>query len=195
MRRSIHRVVLIAAGFVLMAGVLFPEEKEAQPIRPALLVIDIQNQFLAGMAEKDMALQYINGLIWMFRENGFPIIRIYHTDPKWGPNPDSKEFQFPESVNIRDDDPKIVKNYPSAFKKTDLDQTLKNLNCNTLFLCGLSATACVLATYHTAQDLDYNVFIVRDAIMSPNARHTDFVEEVFNTVPWEAVRVMLESAK
>jgi nicotinamidase-related amidase len=194
MRRSIHRVVLVV-GLILAAGVLFPGEKEAQPIRPALLVIDIQNQFITGMAEKDMALQYINGLIWMFRENGFPVIRVYHTDPKWGPKPDSKEFQFPESINIEDDDPKIVKNYPSAFKKTELDQTLKDLNCNTLFLCGLSATACVLATYHTAQYLDYNVFMVRDAIMSPNARHTDFVEEVFNTIPWEAVRVMLESAK
>ena len=185
----------IIISLTVCVGFLAAENKTVKPIRPALLVIDIQNQFLDGMAEKDMALKYINGLIWMFRENGFPIIRIYHTDPKWGPNPDSKEFQFPESVNIRDDDPKIVKHYSSAFKKTELDQTLKNLNCNTLFLCGLSATACVLATYHCAQDLDYNVFIVRDAIMSPNARHTDFVEEVFNTVPWEAVRVMLESVK
>ncbi len=182
-------------GLTLCIGSLSAEEKEVRPIRPALLVIDIQNQFLSGMADKDMALQYINGLIWMFRENGFPVIRVYHTDPKWGPKPGSKEFQFPESINIKDDDPKIVKNYPSAFKKTELDQTLKDMNCNTLFLCGLSATACVLATYHTAQDLDYNVFMVRDAIMSPKVQDTDFVEEAFNTVPWEAVQLMLESAK
>jgi nicotinamidase-related amidase len=182
-------------GLTLCIGSLSAEEKKVRPIRPALLVIDIQNQFLSGMADKDMALQYINGLIWMFRENGFPVIRVYHTDPKWGPKPGLKEFQFPESINIKDDDPKIVKNYPSAFKKTELDQTLKDLNCNTLFLCGLSATACVLATYHTAQDLDYNVFMVRDAIMSPKVQDTDFVEEVFNTVPWEAVQLMLESAK
>ena len=195
MNKAIHWLSLVIIGLTLCVGSLVAEDKEVKPIQPALLVIDIQNQFLSGMAEKDMVLQYINGLIWMFRENGFPIIRVYHTDPQWGPKPDSKEFQFPESINIKDDDPKIVKNYPSAFKKTELDQILQDLNCNTLFLCGLNATACVLATYHTAQDLDYNVFIVRDAIMSPNARHTDFVEEVFNTVPWEVVQVILESAK
>ena len=195
MNKVIHWLSLFIIGLTLYVGSLVAEDKEVKPIQPALLVIDIQNQFLSGMAEKDMVLQYINGLIWMFRENGFPIIRVYHTDPQWGPKQDSKEFQFPESINIKDDDPKIVKNYPSAFKKTELDQILQDLNCNTLFLCGLSATACVLATYHTAQDLDYNVFIIRDAIMSPNARHTDFVEEIFNTVPWEAVQVILESAQ
>ena len=96
---------------------------------------------------------------------------------------------------IQDDDPMIVKNFPNAFKKTELDEMLSDMKSNTLFLCGLSAVGCVLATYHGAMDRDYNVFMFKDALISHNSRYTDFVEEVFETVSWKAVEVMLESAK
>ena len=43
---------------------------------------------------------------------------------------------------------------------------LKEKGSNTLFLCGLSAVGCVLATKTGAQNNDYKAFIVKDAIMS-----------------------------
>ena len=185
-------IFYMAIAFPVVAG-----EKMGEPIKPVLLIIDIQNEYMPMMEEneKEMALKYINGAIWLFREYGFPIIRVYHTDPKWGPSPDSESFQFPESVMIQDDDPKIVKNFPNAFKKTELDEMLGDMKSNTLFLCGLSAVGCVLATYHGAMDRDYNAFMFKDALISHNSRYTDFVEEVFETVSWKAVEVMLESAK
>jgi nicotinamidase-related amidase len=87
---------------------------------------------------------------WFFREHGLPVIRVYHTDLKWGPAPDSDGFQFLPSIMAQDEDPKIVKNYPNAFKKTELETLLREKGCNTVFLCGLSSTGCVLATYHGA---------------------------------------------
>lgn len=184
------------AAFFVMGSFLFaqtdaPEKKQ---MRPALLVIDIQNKYLPRMdeAEKNHALNLINGSIWLFRQHGLPIIRVYHTDPQWGPKPDEEDFQFPSSIIIEDDDPKIVKNYPSAFKKTELEEILREQEINTLFLCGLSAVGCVLATYHGALDLDFNVFMIKNAIMSHNSEYTDFVEEIFDVVNYTTLKFMLE---
>ncbi len=42
----------------------------------------------------------------------------------------------------------------SAFKHTGLNKILRERKCNILFLCGLSAVGCVLATYFGGKDLD-----------------------------------------
>ena len=172
------------------------DKPEKNPIRPALLVIDIQNQYLPYMEERDksLGLEMINGAIFLFREKGFPVIRVHHADLQWGPEIDSDGFKFPESVLVSEDDPLIVKHYPSAFKKTELDSLLKSLDVNTVYLTGLSAVGCVLATYFGAGDLDYNAFMVRDAIMSHDAELTDFVEKAFDIVTWEGLKIVLDSA-
>ncbi|NIO29818.1 MAG: isochorismatase family protein [Candidatus Latescibacteria bacterium] len=181
---------------VLNASAYAKESKEqtGKEMKPALLVIDIQNEYLPYMAEKekDIALRVINGAIVLFRENGFPIIRVYHTDPQYGPKPDTEAFEFPSSIFIEDTDPKIIKNYPSAFTKTDLEKTLDDLECNTLFLCGLSAVGCVLATYHGAVDRDFKVFMIKDGLMSHNSTYTDVIEDISNTINYTTLKFMLE---
>jgi nicotinamidase-related amidase len=166
-------------------------------MKPCLIVIDIQNQYLTYVPEREkfLAMEMINGLINFFREQGYPIIRVYNTHPEWGPKPDTEAFEFPESVTIEPSDPKIIKNYPSAFKKTELNELLRQQDRNTLFLCGLSAVGCVLYTYFDAQNYEYDVFMIRDAIMSHNSEYTDFVEEIFNTVNWTSLQVMLKYAE
>jgi nicotinamidase-related amidase len=137
----------------------------------------------------------INRVIQMFREHGFPVIRVYNTDLQHGPKPDTEAFEFLSSVEIRPQDPKIVKNYPNAFKRTELDQWLRREGCNTLFLCGLNAVYCVLATYHGAADLDYDVFLVKDAVMSHNPGYTRFVEDILSAVGLKALAIILEQAR
>ena len=189
-------ILVILVSFVL-ADANETENKVKEPMKPALLVIDIQNQFLPYMEEreKNLGLEMINGAIWMFRQYGFPVILVYHTDPQWGPKPDTEVFQFPESVTINDNDPKVIKNFPNAFKKTELKKIVDERGCNTLFLCGLSAVGCVLATYFDAQDLDYNVFMIKDAIMSHESNLTDAVENICDTVSYTTLKVMLEGAE
>ena len=166
-------------------------------IKPALLVIDIQNAYLPMMDEKDKkwAMEGINYYIALFRGNGFPVIRVYHTDLKAGPKPDSEEFAFPKTVAILPDDPMIVKNYPSAFKKTELDKLLKARGCNTLFLCGLSAVGCVLATYHGGKDLDYEVYMLKGALISHDAALTKAVQEISRTIDYYPLKMVLESVR
>jgi len=192
-------VLLVISVVITLTSVIFPaaaaEKHEA--MKPALLVIDIQNQFLPWMVEeeREFGLQMINNAIGLFRQNGFPVIRVYHSDSKWGPDPESEAFRFPESVLIQDDDLMIIKNYPSAFKKTELEKMLAKKECNTVFLCGLSSVGCVLATYFGAQDRDLDVFMVKDALMSHKESYTDFIQEICDTVSWKAMQVMLENTK
>jgi nicotinamidase-related amidase len=88
----------------------------------------------------------------------------------------------------------VIKTYGDGFNKTDLDKVIKATGSNTLFLCGLSATGCVLATWIGAQDNDYKAFMVKDAIISPNAGYTRNVEEMFDAVTYDVVQLIVEHA-
>ncbi|MEI6457143.1 MAG: isochorismatase family cysteine hydrolase, partial [bacterium] len=154
----------------------FAQEKTGKPketIKPALLVIDIQKAFMPMMSsDKEMAMEYINALIELFRKHGYPVIRVYHTSEEYGVTPGTEGFEYPETVKILPDDPKVLKTYGDGFNKTDLDKVIKATGSNTLFLCGLSAVGCVLATWIGAQNHDYKAFMVKNAIISHNAEYT-----------------------
>lgn len=172
------------------------QTSQSQRMKPALLVIDIQNQYLTFVQEreKELALYMINAAISLFRHHGFPVIRVYHTDPEFGPEPGTEAFKFPPDIQIDAQDLEIIKHFPSAFKKTVLENALFEEGVNTVFLCGLSAVGCVLATYYGAMERDFKAFMIKDGLMSHNSRYTDFVEEVFETVGYTALNVMLENA-
>ena len=195
MKKIILLIVLLLVISLAWVNAAEPAKAVTAKIKPALLVIDIQNAYLPRMDEKDkkLGMEMINYYIKLFRDSGFPVIRVYHTNPKMGPKVDSEEFQFPKTVAIRDDDAKVIKNFGNAFKHTDLDRLLKDKGCNTLFLCGLSAVGCVLATYHGAMDLDYDVFMLKDALISHDAVLTKAVQEICTTIDYYAVRLVLQS--
>ena len=172
-------------------------EPDKKQIKPALLVIDIQNEFLKYMSEDDkkLGMEVINGAIYTFRQHKLPVIRVYHTNPNWGPKPGSEPFEFPKSVIIKDDDPKVIKNFPSAFQKTDLGKILKEKECNALFLCGLSSVGCVLATYFGGIERDYKVFMLKEGIMSHNSEYTRVIRDICETVSFETMGFLLEHIK
>jgi len=89
----------------------------------------------------------------------------------------------------------IIKDYSNAFNKTGLEKLLRDKGCNVLFLCGLSATDCVLATYLGAQDLDFDAFLIREALISPDSTATRFVAGHYEAVSYGALKVMLKYAQ
>jgi nicotinamidase-related amidase len=184
--------------FSIISGSLFSQiqEKGKSTIKPALLVIDIQNAYLKGMAQqdKDIAMPDINYYIDLFRTNGYPVIRIYHYSKKFGPEQGTDEFEFPSSVEIKSGDPKIIKTYPDGFNKTDLNKILQEKGVNTVFLCGLSAVGCILATWIGAQNNDYNAFMIKDAIMSHNSDYTNQIEVMFDAVGSDVINLILENS-
>jgi len=199
MKHKFYFTTLFLLVLFLMSTSIFAQktEPEKKPVKPALLVIDIQNEFLKYMSEDDkkLGMEIINGAIYMFRQHNLPIIRVYHTDPKWGPQPGTEPFEFPKSVIIKDDDPKVIKNFPSAFQKTELDKILKEKGCNTLYLCGLSAVGCVLATYFGGMERDYKMFMIKEGIMSHNSEYTRVIRDICETVSFETMVFMLGQIK
>ncbi len=170
-------------------------KKSKNQIRPAFLIIDTQNKYLKTISsrDKELAFFFINLLIDLFRTNGYPVIRIYHTDKDKEEDQESEDFRYPPSINIKPDDIKLVKTYSDSFNKTSLDKILKETGSNTLFISGLSAVGCVLATKIGAMNHDYKAFIVRDAIMSHNTEFTRNVETMFDAISYDAVKLILEN--
>jgi nicotinamidase-related amidase len=122
------------------------------------------------------------------------VIRIYHHNEESGPRPNTQEFEYPDSIQIKPADTQVIKTYSDSFNKTSLDEILKNSASNTLFLCGLSAVGCVLATRTGAFNHDYKPFIVKDAIMSHSTEYTKNVEQMFDAVSYDMVRLIVENA-
>ncbi len=164
-------------------------------IKPALLVIDVQNKYMGMITprDKELAIFFINLLIELFRKHKFPIIRIYHNNKENGLGPNTEEFEYPASILIKPEDTQIIKTYSDSFNKTNLNKVLKEKRSNTLFLCGLSAVGCVLATRTGAQNNDYRAFIVKDAIMSHSTEYTKNVEVMFDAVRYDMVKLILEN--
>jgi nicotinamidase-related amidase len=187
---------------VLLGGLLVSCQKQqlqqtavpAVSFKPALLVVDIQNEYLPTMDQRDVqpGMEAINAAIGMFRKHQFPVIRVYNTEIGRGPAPGTEAFEFPKTVPVTVDDPHIIKNYPSAFTKTSLDSLLKSQGCNAVYVCGLSAVGCVLATYYGAMDRGYDTYMVREAIISHNADYTNVIRNITGALPLQFVDLNLK---
>lgn len=186
-------LLIVLSVATTIATTAAAQQETSEPIRPALLVMDIQNVYLPMMdqSDHDMMMRVIKACIQQFRSYDLPVICIYHTDPQWGPEPGTEDFEFPDSINIVEDDPKIVKSLPSAFAKTELEKVLSELKVDTVFITGISATGCALATYFGAAEYGLDAFMVESGISSANAAHTDAVTEFTQSVGWGALNAIL----
>ena len=155
-------------------------------MKPALLVIDIQNAWLDSNVDLKKSvhkrIDVINGAIGWFRRNRLPIVVIYHEDKERGAVPGTKPFEFPDTVDIDSSDIKITKRYPNAFGKTELEATLRREGCDTVVIVGLSASGCALATFFGALDCDFTPYLVRGGVASHIEEHVRFVEEICETL-------------
>ena len=155
-------------------------------MKPVLLVIDVQNFVLDLFpGYSDSVKEHsktMNDAIALFRRKGLPLVVVYHEDKEQGPRPGTRAFAFHESIDVRDSDPKVVKNYPNAFNKTPLTDMLKDLGCDTVFIVGLSAVGCAMATYHGAIDLDLEPYFVQGGVAADTEEHVRMAEEICRTI-------------
>jgi len=159
-------------------------------MKPALLVIDIQNIWLDDNADLKRSVEkridVINGAIAWFRQNKRPVIVVYHEDEERGLMPGTKPFEVPEYVKIKETDVKVSKRYPSAFGKTELEAVLRREGCDAVVIAGLSASGCVLASYFGAWDHDIHPYLVQGGVASHNEEHVRAAEDICETVSLEA---------
>ncbi|HSG27670.1 MAG TPA: isochorismatase family protein [Candidatus Krumholzibacterium sp.] len=194
MRRLSMLACIIPVLLVLPVRAAIGQEREKIELRPALVVIDIQNEYMPMMECSDMERfqDNINQLMAMFREYGMPVFRVHHSSPDRGPEPGSEGFKYPEAFDTSDEDIVIVKTRGSSFLKTDLERLLREKDRNLVVLCGLSATGCVLATYYGSMERDFYTVMVQDAVISHKETYTKMIEDICNTGTIEEIGKILE---
>lgn len=153
-------------------------------MKPALIVIDCQNDFIKGyspqfgytceMLDKKLIGKIKKLLDWT-RKKRIPIIFTQHSI-----NPDKSNEEFGESKDVRaciigepgweiidDLEPKkgelvIRKDKYDAFTNTNLDEILKKMKIDTVILSGVLTNNCVRATAEGAHYRNYKIFVVSD---------------------------------
>lgn len=162
---------------------------------PCLLVIDVQNAFFkfspAVAQSLNEAIEYINAVMTIFRDNKLPIVCIQHKDEEEGLVPGEEGFDLPESLQILPTDPHIHKTYGNGFTNTPLTETLRELGVDTLFLTGFCAEYCVLSTCRGSEDHDFKAILMRGALASGNAEHIKFVENINDVISYGALKQMI----
>jgi nicotinamidase-related amidase len=130
----------------------------------ALMVIDVQCVYMEPepmvTSDGDDLIDKCNGLIEKARAAGVPVVYVQHRSED---RPDDPELigVHPE-LAPRAGEPVIQKRFGSAFIKTDLEETLRDLGAETLYICGLATFGCVNATVMCSVCEGYETIVVKD---------------------------------
>ncbi|MEK7520120.1 MAG: isochorismatase family cysteine hydrolase [Patescibacteria group bacterium] len=150
-------------------------------MRPALLVIDCQNDFIKDMSPyacqmlDDTLVGRIDMLIQYARTRGVPVVYTQHSI-----NPDKSNAEAGEGDDVRacivgtkgweivaelaprSEDVVVRKDKYDVFLDTNLDTILRTLGVDTLVMCGVLTNNCVRATTEGAHYRRYKTIIVSD---------------------------------
>lgn len=176
---------MTAGGTDLLATL----EQKAAPANAALLVIDVQNDFVAdgGFFDKigadvktvQKAMPNLERLVGEARNAGVPVIFVQAIyDPEYlsaamRERNLRRAVELPRcltgswgadfySVRPAPGEPVVIKHRYSAILNTELDALLKSRGIRSLLLTGVATDTCVESTGRDAYFIDYYVTIVAD---------------------------------
>ncbi len=159
-------------------------------MKPALLLVDVQQDYLArpGLSPAlGELVPRLEKLLTSFRKNGQAVI---HVQTLVGPDGSdamrhwkSRDHQTcvegtpgalpPTSLSPRDGELVVKKTFFSGFESGALHETLSAQGIHTVVLAGLYTHACIRATALDAYTLGYQVRIAADAVASPEPAHAE----------------------
>ena len=162
------------------------------PSNTALLVIDMENDFLAAGAVQEtpggrVIVPAVNRLIAWSRTHALPVIFTQEMHrPDFGDYGIELEYDpvhclegsggcdvFAE-LDVQPHDVRIVaKRRYDCFLGTDLDLVLRCRKIENLVCCGVSTSVCVMSTVYTARNLDYRVLLPTDATAAISSDHLE----------------------
>ncbi|MCF7373660.1 cysteine hydrolase [Vibrio sp. J2-3(2022)] len=134
-----------------------------------LLLIDIQNDYFLGGAMElegmEDAARNCARLLSYFREQELPVFHIQHIATREGATffiPNTFGCKIHELVEPMENEPVIVKNYPSSFRETNLNELLNSQGADELVICGAMTHMCIDTTTRAAFDLGYKCTVISD---------------------------------
>ncbi|NOH99353.1 cysteine hydrolase family protein [Vibrio sp. 99-70-13A1] len=139
-------------------------------MKQGLVVIDVQNDYFSGGSMElvgiDEAALNCNQLLNAFRQKNAPVFHIQHVATREGATffvPNTVGCEIHESVRPLDNEIVVIKHYPSSFRETELNETLKNAGVDELTICGAMTHMCIDTTTRAAFDLGYKCNVISDA--------------------------------
>jgi len=128
----------------------------------ALLVIDVQNQVVAGAHDRDRVVATIATLVDRARNQSVPVVWVQHSHPERLPQ-GSDGWQYVPELAIGPGEPVVHKVYGDSFEATDLEQVLAELGVGRLLVAGAQSDMCIRSTLHGAFTRGYDATLVSDA--------------------------------
>jgi len=135
----------------------------------AIIVVDLQNEYLPSgklpLVGIDAAAANAAKVIEAARSAGDKVIHIRHESPADVPFfvPGTEGVEIIPAVAPAEGELVITKNYPNAFRETELKQTLDKEGIKDVVVVGAMSHMCIDATSRAAADLGYATTIVEDA--------------------------------
>jgi ureidoacrylate peracid hydrolase len=181
-RREIVERVLARRGRLHLFEALDPK-------RSALVVIDMQNAFVAPGAPIEVPaaraiVAPINRLAAELRRRGVPVIWVTHENRRDGGDwagffdafvapgrraeaaaalaGGSEQQKLWPELEVRAEDVRVSKNRYSAFIRSDFEKMLRQRSIDTLLIAGTKTNVCCECTARDAMMLDYKVVLLSD---------------------------------
>ena len=150
-------------------------------MKPALIVVDVQNDFKKDASEyqcpelDDRLLANIKDLVVFCRFKNIPVIFTQHSIKSDKSNaehgePDSVRaciegtdgWQVAQEIKPEPEDYFVKKHKFDAFYQSQIGDLLKKLGVDSVIICGLWTNNCVRATAEGAYYRDYDLILVSD---------------------------------
>lgn len=161
-------------------------------IKNALLVIDPQMDYFPGgnfpLWDMYRVLENIVSAIRRCRELGIPVVVVKHVSE----TPGAALFAagspgveiHPAILEAAPEAPVVVKHQADSFHRTDLEPTLRKLNCNSLLICGMMTQNCVTHTAISKAAEKYRVAVLADCCST--------VSEIIHNIALAALKIRVE---
>ncbi|HEX7914085.1 MAG TPA: isochorismatase family protein, partial [Paraburkholderia sp.] len=165
------------------------------PAKTALLVLDFQGTILASLPDADSLVERVADAIAAVRATDCTVayVRVAFTEEELTYFPaysamgqrmnsmgeavlmDAPATQVDSRLAPQPGDIVVRKRRVGPFSTTDLDAQLRQKGIDTLVLCGIHTSGCVLTGVREAHDLDYRIFVLADCCADPDPRINEFL--------------------
>jgi nicotinamidase-related amidase len=127
----------------------------------ALLIVDVQNDVVAGTHNRDGVIANIAVLVGKARSEGAPVVWVQHSSDNLPHG--SEGWQYVPELKREEPEPLIHKRYPDSFEDTDLETVLAERKVGHLIVAGAQTDECIRSTLHGAIVRGYDATLVSDA--------------------------------
>ncbi len=145
-------------------------ETMSDGIRRALVVIDVQNDYLGGNLPIEyppaaQSLANIGRAMDGAKASGIPVVAVHNVLPEGAPfmARGTAGAELHSTVTSRGWDHYVMKNLPSAFAGTDLAEWLRGKRIDTITIVGYMTHNCVFATAIHGVHAGFNIELLADA--------------------------------